>query len=115
MNWISIFKIHIWRDRNFCHKVLSITLQFFLVDECESFEVTQLNSEYTWRMYHINATDTNGFYVRTDDRASAPTKKSIWKLSNKTYFIYYARSAKAWRLGHRTHLITDNYYYSGKY
>ena len=84
------------------------------MDECESFEVTQLNSEYTWRMYHINATDTNGFYVRTD-RASAPTTKSIWKLSNKSYYIYHARSAKAWQLGHRTNLFNENYYYSGKY
>ena len=84
------------------------------MDECESFEVTQLNPQYTWGVY-INETDTNGFYVRTDDRASAPTKKSIWKLSNKSYYIYYARSAKAWRLGHRTDLTTEDYYYSGKY
>ena len=58
---------------------------------------------------------TNGLYVRTDDRASAPTKKSIWKLSNKTYFIYYAGSAKAWRLGDKRHLNTEDYYYTGKY
>ena len=85
------------------------------MDKCASFEVTQINPEYTWRVHLIKQNDTNGFYVRIDDRASAPTKKSIWKLSNKSYYIYYAESAKAWRLGHRTHLITDNYYYSGKY
>ena len=79
------------------------------MNECESFEVTQLN-------YSAKKTDTNGFYVRTDNRASAPTKKSIWKLSNKRYFIYYAESAKTWRLGHRTHLFNEDYYlYSGKY
>ena len=85
------------------------------MDECASFEVTQLNPEYTWRVYHINATDTNGFYVRTDKWASPSTNKSIWKLSNKAYFIYYAENAKAWRLGHRTDLSTEDYYYSGKY
>ena len=86
------------------------------MDECESIEVTQLNPEYTWRVYHFNTTGINGFYVRTDDnRTSAPTKKSIWKLSNKTYFIYYAGSAKAWRLGDKRHLNTEDYYYTGKY
>ena len=75
----------------------------FAVHECESIEVTEGES---WAL---------GLYERTDDRASAPTKKSIWKLSNKSYYIYYARSAKAWRLGHRTDLTTEDYYYSGKY
>ena len=81
-----------------------IFLFFFVVQNCDYIEVTGSNVSLD-----------NGYYVRTDDRASAPTKKSIWKLSNKTYFIYYTRSAKAWRLGHRTHLFNEDYYYTGKY
>ena len=72
----------------FVIKFYQLHCNFFLVDECESFEVTQLNPQYTWGVY-INETDTNGFYVRTDDRASAPTKNlsGSFLISHTTYIM----------------------------
>ena len=58
---------------------------------------------------------TNGIYVRTDDRASTPTKNSTWKHPNEDRAIFYAESATEWRLGKKGHQNTNDYYFKGTY
>ena len=59
--------------------------------DCEFIEVTQ--SKYS---------QDNGIYVRTDDRASTPTKNSTWKHPKEDRIIFYAGSATEWRLGEKS-------------
>ena len=85
-----------------------IFLFFFVVQNCDYIEVTGSNVSLD-----------NGYYVRTDDRASAPTKKSFWskptKDDDKERLIFYAGSAEEWRLGKTDHLDADNFYYFSTY
>ena len=53
--------------------------------ECVFIEVTQSSDSAD-----------NGIYVRTDDRASTPTKNSTWKHPNEDRAIFYAESATEW-------------------
>ena len=53
--------------------------------------------------------------MRTDDRASTPTKNSTWKHPNKDSIIFYAGSATEWRLGKKGHQNTNDYYFKGTY
>ena len=57
----------------------------------------------------------NGLYVRTDDRASTPTKNSTWKHQKEDRAIFYIGSATEWRLGKKWHQNTNVYYYKGTY
>ena len=75
----------------------------FAVHECESIEVTEGES---WAL---------GLYERTDDWASAPTKKSTWKHPYKDQIIFNAGSTKEWRLGETKHKNTDNYDFNGTF
>ena len=83
---------------------------FLVVQNCDYIEVTGSN----------NSLD-NGVYVRTDDRASAPTKKTLWsKPTNddtEQRLIFYAGSAEEWRLGKPDWQDTDNnfYYFTSTY
>ena len=72
--------------------------------ECVFIEVTQ--SSYS---------EDNGLYVRTDDRASTPTKSSTWKHQKEDRAIFYIGSATEWRLGKKGHQNTNDYYYKGTY
>ena len=72
--------------------------------DCEFIEVTQ--SRYA---------SMNGLYVRTDDRASTPTKSSTWKHQKEDRAIFSAESATEWRLGKKGHQNTNDYYYKGTY
>ena len=54
--------------------------------DCEFIEVTQSSKRVE-----------NGIYVRTDDRASTPTKNSTWK-HPEDKIIFYAGSATQWQL-----------------
>ena len=72
--------------------------------DCKFIEVTQ--SSYA---------SMNGLYVRTDNRASTPTKNSTWKHPNEDRAIFFAGSATEWRLGKREHQNTNNYYFKGTY
>ena len=73
--------------------------------DCKIIEVTRPNGD----------SSSVGLYVRTDDRASTPTKNSTWKHPNKDRAIFYAGNATEWRLGKKGHQNTDNYYFKGKY
>ena len=72
--------------------------------ECEFIEVTQSSDS-----------GDNGLYMRTDDRASTPTKDSTWKHQKEDRIIFYAGNAAEWRLGKKGHLNTDDYYFKGTY
>ena len=72
--------------------------------DCEFIEVTQSSDS-----------EDNGIYVRTDDRASTPTKSSTWKHQKEDRIIFYAESATEWRLGKKEHQNTDDYYFKGTY
>ena len=50
--------------------------------DCEFIEVTQSYDS-----------EDNGIYVRTDDRASIPTKNSTWKHPNGNRAIFYAATS----------------------
>ena len=71
---------------------------------CETIEVFHSRSDF----------ESEGFYVRTDDRASAPTKKSIWRHNNSDRIIYYDGNAKEWRLGYKKQQNTDYLYSSNQ-
>jgi hypothetical protein len=74
------------------------------VHECVFIEVTEsFDSE------------NKDIYVRTDDRASTPTKIYTWMHPNKDRIIFYAENATEWRLGKKEDQNTDNYYFKGKY
>jgi hypothetical protein len=82
-----------------------ITYDFFSVAECVTIEVffdKSANSDF----------ESTGLYARTDNRASAPTKKSTWRHINNDRTIYYDGSAKEWRLGYKEQQNTDDYLYS---
>ena len=72
--------------------------------DCEFIEVTQSSDS-----------EDNGLYVRTDDRASTPTKNSTWKHPNEDRAIFYAGSATEWRLGTKGHQNTNDYWFKGTY
>ena len=72
--------------------------------DCDFIEVTQSRHD-----------DMNGLYVRTDDRASTPTKNSIWKHQKEDRIIFYAGSATEWRLGTKWHQNNNYYFYKGTY
>ena len=72
--------------------------------DCEFIEVTQSSDS-----------EDNGIYVRTDDRASTPTKNSTWKHQKEDRIIFYAGSATEWRLGTKEHQNTNDYYFKGTY
>ena len=92
-----------FEGRNIGHEFLSVILKLlFSVHDCKFIEVTQ-------GIYG------NGIYVRTDDRASTPTKNSTWKHPNKNIIIFYAESATEWQLGAKEHQNTNDYFYKGTY
>ena len=72
--------------------------------DCDFIEVTQSSDSAD-----------NGIYVRTDDRASTPTKSSTWKHPNKDRIIFYAGGATEWRLGKKEHHITNSFIFKGIY
>ena len=72
--------------------------------DCEFIEVTQSSDSVD-----------NGLYVRTDDRASTPTKNTTWKHQKRNIIIFYAGSATEWRLGIKGHQNTNDYYFKGTY
>ena len=59
--------------------------------------------------------EDNGIYVRTDDRASTPTKNSTWKHPNEDRIIFNAGSATEWQVGRKRHQNTNDYYFKGSY
>ena len=98
--------------------------------DCDFIEVTQSSDSAD-----------NGIYVRTDDRASTPTKNSTWKHPNEDRIIFYAATGyhygegsddedgegsgfdygegsgyeyvEEWRLGTKGHQNTNDYYFKG--
>ena len=71
--------------------------------DCKFIEVTQ------------SYASMNGLYLRTDNRASTPTKNSTWKHPNEDRAIFFAGSATEWRLGTKGDQNTNDYYFKGTY
>ena len=86
-------------------EILFTLLFIFAGDECEFIEVTEGKS---WAR-------VNGLYVKTDERVPAAPNSSVWKHPDENAYIFNTGSTNGWRIGWKSHLSTEEFYYKGEY